>query len=93
MSRNINFIRSVLNSALEGGRIATITFIKKDGTVRDMNCRKGVTSHLKGGISTTANIPHLMTVFDTQKGEYRSINLNTVTQVKGRGMVVEFSNE
>lgn len=91
--RNVGVIRSMLDSMFEGGRIATVTFIKKDGTLREMNCRKGVTSHLKGGVSTTANIPHLMTVFDNQKGEYRSINLNTVIRVRGRGMTVEFPDE
>jgi hypothetical protein len=33
------------------GKIVTVTFTKKDGSIRIMNCRLGVTKHLKGGSS------------------------------------------
>ena len=35
-------------------KFASITFVKKDGTVRKINGRMGVTKDLKGGVNTTA---------------------------------------
>ena len=66
-------------------KIMTVTFTKKDGTERVMNCMKGVTKHLRGGDSTTAHKDNLVTVWDMQKGAYRCINLNTVRQLKAGG--------
>lgn len=60
------------------GAIFGVEFIKKDGSLRKMTCRTGVKSHLRGGQSTTSHKPHLVTVFDTRVGEYRSINLDTI---------------
>lgn len=33
---------------LQGGKFFTVTFIKKDGTIRKMNARLGVTKGLTG---------------------------------------------
>lgn len=89
--RNISLIRTVVEAALEKGRIATITFVKKDGTVREMNCRLGVTKHLKGGTNTCAGKENILTVFDCQKESYRNINLETVLSIKGCGEVMNFA--
>lgn len=74
------------------GKIFTTTFVKKNGDLRVMNCRLGVTKHLRGGDSTTAHIDNLVTVFDVQKGEYRSINTNTLKQIKFAGDTVEIED-
>lgn len=60
----------------------TVTFMKADGTVRKMNCRMGVTKHLKGGESTLDN-ERYVTVFDVSKGAYRAVNRETILEVKG----------
>ena len=60
----------------------TVTFLKKDGTIRKMNCRMGVKKHLKGGESTL-DASKYVTVFDMTKGEYRAINRETIIEVKG----------
>lgn len=60
----------------------TVTFLKKDGTIRKMNCRMGVTKHLKGGESTLDN-ERYVTVFDVSKGSYRAVNRETILEVKG----------
>jgi len=69
------------------GTIFAVTFVKKDGTVRDMNCRLGVTKHLKGG--EQAFDPNkeydLLTVFDLQKKGYRMISLETLQKVTVNG--------
>jgi len=65
------------------GKIFTVVFIKKDGTVRSMNCRKGVTSHLSGGeLKFSPEAKGLTVVFDMQKGEYRMVNVNTIQSIK-----------
>lgn len=64
------------------GKFFSVTFEKKDGTLRKMVCRTGVKKHLKGGElkHNPAELGHLV-VFDVQKKEYRTINLNTVKEI------------
>ena len=74
--------------ATNKGETVGVHFIKKDGTFRSMSCRFGVKKHLKGGVRSWSrkDYPHLMTVFDMNaksrdrdtKGDYRTINLDTV---------------
>ena len=40
-------VREFINSMRN--RYFTVEFIKKDGSLRTMNCQKGVKKHLKGG--------------------------------------------
>jgi hypothetical protein len=75
----MNHIENILNSK---GKIFTVTFTKKDGTTRVMNCRLGVTKHLKGGESTL-NANEYITVYDMQNKGYRAINRSTIIDVKG----------
>lgn len=66
--------------------IFNVEFIKKNGELRSMNCRLGVTSHLKGGEKAYEPADHdLICVFDMQKKAYRSINLNTLKTIKLKG--------
>lgn len=60
----------------------TVTFIKADGTVRKMNCRMGVTKHLKGGKSTL-DAAKYVTVYDMTKAAYRAINRDTIIDIRG----------
>jgi len=53
----------------KGNRMFSVTFIKKDGSLRRMVARLGVR---KG----------LMVVFDMHKKEFRMINLNTIVELK-----------
>ena len=64
----------------------TVEFIKKDGTLRRMNCRLGVTKHLRGGESTVAYLPHLVPVYDMKAKAYRVINLKTLVSITADGM-------
>lgn len=64
------------------GKIMTIKFIKKDGSLRVMNCRLGVTKHLKGGISTL-DPNKFITVYDLKSEGYRAINKESILDVKG----------
>lgn len=64
------------------GKIVTVTFTKKDGSIRVMNCRLGVTKHLKGGESTL-NPNKYITVYDLQSKGYRAISKDQILDIKG----------
>jgi len=63
------------------GRTFSVKFTKKDGTIRDMVCRLGVTKHLKGGEKTNTNPNHVI-VFDMKKEGYKTVDLEKVIQAK-----------
>jgi len=70
------------------GKIITVSFVKKDGSVRHLNGRFGVSKYLKTGsnYNWTHNYDrHYLTIFDMQKLAYRVINLKTVLQIKAKG--------
>lgn len=76
---------------LVGNKFFTISFIKKDGTLRKMNARLGVTKHLKGGKkSYNPDDFNYLTVFDLGKKQYRTVNLNTVKEVKASKETLTF---
>lgn len=67
-------------------KIFSVEFIKKDGTLRKMTAKLGVTKHLRGGGKNTCDTyDHLVTVFDMEKKAYRNINVNTLVSMKGLG--------
>lgn len=67
----------------KGGRIFSVTFIKKDGSLRRMVARLGVRKGVKGvGMSFSPSDKGLMVVFDMHKREFRMINLNTIVELK-----------
>lgn len=70
----------------QGGKIFKVVFTKKDGTERVMVCRRGVKSHLKGGVLRYNPKDYdLITVFDMQKKQYRSINMATIKEITVQG--------
>lgn len=79
------YLQSVLQATK--GKFFTVVFIKKDGTTRSMNCRLGVTKHLKGGLSTL-NPEQYLTVYDVQAEGYRAVNLSTIVSVTCGGIVL-----
>lgn len=75
------------------GKIFTASFVKKDGTTRKMHCRCNVKKHLKGGKAAYNFTEHgLLSVFDIDKMEYRSINLDTLMYIKFQGKIYYFNN-
>ena len=74
--------RALAKKLEQANGFVTVTFLKKDGTIRKMNCRMGVTKHLKGGESTLDG-ERYVTVFDVSKGAYRAVNRETILEVKG----------
>ena len=71
-----------------GGRTFTVIFHKENGETRKLNGRRGVTKHLRGGHSTVAEQPHLISCFDLKKRAYRCFNHNRVLELRANREVV-----
>ena len=69
------------------GRIFFAEFVKKDKTIRRMTARLGVTKYLTGGeLGYDAASKGLLTVFDMDIRQYRTINLNTISMLSIDGI-------
>jgi len=62
------------------GRFVTVEFYKKDGSLRILNGRLGVTKHLKGGVSTLDPDKYI-TIYDLVNKGYRAVNRSTIRSV------------
>lgn len=76
---------------MTNGQFFTVVFVKKDGTERTMNCRIGVTKHLKGGTSTL-NPEQYLTVYDMKSEGYRAVNLSTIVSITCGGITLTNGN-
>ncbi|MGR3539930.1 MAG: hypothetical protein ACU0BS_00675 [Hasllibacter sp.] len=79
-----------------GSRLAAVTFIKADGTLRRMSVQPAaLAGRVKGDAASpsaqaaartrAANNPHLLNVWDAQRQAPRSINLDTVLRIAADG--------
>lgn len=70
-------------SAIPHSAIFTVEFVKVDGSVRSMNCRRGVKSHLNPNPSRPK--PKMdekyITVYDMKNKGYRHINKDTTRSI------------
>jgi hypothetical protein len=73
--------------ANSSGKFVTVTFYKKNGDIRVMNCRLGVTKHLKGGQATLDKEKFLI-VYDMVKKGYRAIDKDSIVSVTMDGNTV-----
>lgn len=68
---------------MNNGQIFGVTFIKKDGSIREMQARLGVKKHLKGGVLKFNPADYnLLVAFDMQKAAYRMINIDTLRELR-----------
>lgn len=72
---------------MKNGRIFSVQFVKKDGTVRDMICRKGVRKGVKGTGAGwgEGSMKPLRTVFDMRKAAFRTIPTDRIVRLKVGG--------
>lgn len=87
-------VKKILSPA-NASSVMRVRFVKKDGSIRDMVCRRGVKEHLddqgnrvglKGtGMSYDPKEKRLITVFDFQKRNYRMINELTLIEASIQG--------
>ena len=69
------------------GKIFSAVFTKKDGEKRNMVCRRGVAKYVKGvGLKFKPEEKNLIGVFDMHKKAYRFINMETLEQIKVKGI-------
>ena len=69
------------------GKIFSAVFTKKDGEKRNMVCRIGVAKYVKGvGLKFKPEERALLGVFDMHKKAYRFINMETLEQIKVKGI-------
>jgi len=81
----------LLTTIRKSGCFFTACFIKKDGTMRIMNCRTGVKKHLKGGtMGYDALSKGLLPVYDMEKKAYRVVNLDTLRWIRFKGVHYQF---
>ena len=71
----------------KGGQFFTVSFVKRsDGTMRTMNCRKGVMKDVKGaGHRYNIEDKNLVCVRDVQKRAHRMISLDNIKAINMRG--------
>lgn len=68
------------------GKIFSVDFVKKDGTVRTMNARLGVKKGLTGeGMKYDPLKRGLLPVYDMQKRDYRMINFKSLLSIRMKG--------
>jgi hypothetical protein len=94
MEADRTIIREIIES--QGSKIVSVEFLKKDGSYRKMLVQYAVgaqrvlgehaeASHAIGAITRRMTSPHLMNVWDIQKDQFRSIDLDRVFNVTGSG--------
>lgn len=99
MKRDYQQMTKLLNSTK--GKYASVLFTKKDGSLRLMNIQPAKTkNHVKGdkaseqakrAVKTRAeNNPNLYNCWDVTKKAIRSINLDTVQEIKISGRIFTF---
>lgn len=70
------------------GKFFTVTFVKKDGTIRTMTARTGVRKGVKGvGLKFNAEDRNLKVVWSCDAETFRMVNLNTILSVKFKGVI------
>jgi hypothetical protein len=84
MKTTINTLIKNLLIANEG-KFFSVTFKKKDGTIRKLNGRLGVHFGKQLQQSTVKSIPKYLTVYDVKGNGYRNVNTNTVIELSMMG--------
>lgn len=86
------FINRLIDNS--NGKIMTVTFVKQDGTVRELNGRIKVTKHLKntGENTKTVDRSKYIVMYDLKKKGYRSVNRETILSVKIDGVKIVTGN-
>lgn len=65
------------------GKFFTVWFVKKDGTLREMNARLAVKAYLKGGeLPYNAEEKGLIPCYDVKLQGYRMINWTTIKKLR-----------
>lgn len=83
-SYGVKFLQSLIEQS--AGKMFACTFVKQDGSIRELNGRLGVTKYLKGSNNKQNN--DFIVVYDVVNKGYRSINKQTILSVRTSGVEV-----
>lgn len=87
-------VNQVVTRLIPRGQIFTVTFVKDNGEVRVMNCRRGVYKNLNDHERRERRSnPSVLTVFDLKENAYRSFHVDKVLKIKARGMLIQVADE
>ena len=85
--------RKQIIKAIKTGKFFTIKFVKKNGELRELNGRLGVKKHLKGGeLGYDPATFNYIIVFDVVAKGYRTVNVDTVTELICNKSEINFAN-
>ena len=85
----VNLFQSVVQATR--GRFFGVTFVKADGTLRNMTCRTGVSKHTSGrGLKYNPTERGNVIVWDTSAKGYRTIKLDRLVSLRFGGKEVTF---
>lgn len=83
-----------------GNGIFTATAVKKDGTLRTFNGRLKVAKYVLGTTpeatekrKETLTAQNMVVVFEMDKMQYRTLNLNTIKVLSANGVTLTFEEE
>ena len=86
----VQTISDIINQS--GGHIASVVFVKMDGTVRKMNFRRKVTKGVNGkGLKYNPSSVGNMVVYDMGADGFRTIKLDNVQSLKVNGVTHNWS--
>ena len=85
MTSNSRRIANLLEQT--SGRFFSVTFEKKDGSIRTINGRTGVVKGLTGGKSTVDTNKYLI-VYENATDGYRCVNKDRIIEASLDGMLV-----
>jgi len=73
--------------SFNNGRFFSVKFVKKDGSVRKMTCKKVVKKAINGkGAKYNALERGYLPVYDVSKEAYRTLNFDTLQEFKLNGI-------
>ena len=82
---NVNKVKLLISD----GHFFHVRFVKKDGTIRDMTCRTGVSSYVVGGGKPAPD--HIIRVWErcgrTGKDAYRCFDVESLLELKAHGKI------
>lgn len=74
-------------------QIFTCQFVKKDGSIRIINCRLGVKKYLKDAYHVRKNQEQYLVAFDLQLKMYRNISVNSLQWLRIKNRHLEINDE
>ena len=83
-SYGIKFLQTLIEQS--NGKMFACTFVKQDGSIRELNGRLGVTKYLKGSKNKPNN--DFIVVYDVVNKGYRSVNKHSILSVRTSGVEV-----